>query len=142
MKRLVLGVLLLWGCRQPAPAGLELTGAPDPRAAITRFLGAVSAQDLQAMSTVWGTSKGPARDQIERSELEKRELTMQCYLTHDRSRILNEEPGEGGRRIYLVELTQGELTRRTRFTTVRGPSERWYVENADIQATRDFCRKR
>jgi len=50
---------------------------------VDQFLAAVKAQDLQAMSVVWGTSKGPARDQLERSELEKREIIMQGCYDHD-----------------------------------------------------------
>jgi hypothetical protein len=143
---LVVGLLLAAAaCRSPAGRGGDasaaLTGAPAPRAAVERFMAAVSAQDLQALSTVWGNKDGPARDAMSRDELEKRELLMMCYLTHDRFRIVGEEPGMGGRLGLRVEVTRGNLTRETSFLTVRGPAGRWYVENADLTNMQAFCQR-
>ncbi len=121
------------------PPGATLTGAVAPRRAVEDFLSAVRAQDLQAMSVVWGTDKGPARDQLERTELEKREIIMQNCFTHDSYRILDEAPAEGGQRVLRVELTKGRITRTPRFYTVKGPSDRWYVQDAEITAVRDIC---
>src|SRR5579883_1210574 len=45
------------------PSG-DLSGAPSARGAVERFLAAVRAQDLQAMSVVWGTKNGPSRDAL------------------------------------------------------------------------------
>jgi hypothetical protein len=104
------------------------------------FLAAVSAQDIQQMSVVWGTEKGPARDQLSRSELERREIIMQQCFAHDRYRVLDEQPGDGGSRMLRVEITRGSVTRTPQFVTVKGPSERWYVSDADIAAMRDLCR--
>lgn len=93
------------------------------------------------MSVVWGTQKGPARDQMDRTELEKREIIMQgCYM-HDSFRVLNESPGTGGHRMVRVELTRGNRKRTPNFTTVKGPSDRWYVLDADFDAMRDFCKQ-
>lgn len=118
------------------------TGSSGAKAVVESFLGAVRAQDLQAMSALWGNREGLVRDRIDRSELEKRELIMQCYLSHDKFRILDESPGQNDRRIVRVLLTKGNLERETTFTTVAGPSQRWYVEDADIQKTQDFCQQR
>jgi hypothetical protein len=125
---------------RPAEVGESLPGAPAPRRAVEQFLAAVKAQDLQAISTAWGTAKGPARDQMDRTELEKREIIMQGCFDHDKFRIIDESPGEDGKRLFRVELTRGTATATPRFTTVKGPSERWYVEDADIQAVRQLCR--
>jgi hypothetical protein len=92
------------------------------------------------MSVIWGTDKGPARDQVERTELEKREIIMAGCFDHDKFRIVDESPGEGGRRVFRVEITKGTITRIPRFYAVKGPSERWYVEDAEIAAVRDICR--
>ena len=125
--------------RTPAP-NRSLTGAPAAKLAVEQFLAAVKAQDLQAMSTAWGTVKGPARDQMERTELEKREIIMQGCYEHDKYRILDDVPSTEGRRLIRVELTKGAITARPRFTAVKGPSDRWYVEDADIQAVQRICR--
>ena len=92
------------------------------------------------MSTVWGTAQGPARDQMERSELEKREIIMQGCYEHDKFRLLDDVPAGDGKRFIRVELTKGSITARPRFTLVKGPSDRWYVEDADIQAVQRICR--
>lgn len=142
MKRFVaIGLLALAAACHPSSRG-PLTGAPTPRTAVEQFLGAVRAQDLQAMSTVWGTSKGPARDQMQRDQLEKRELLMMCYLTHDRYQVLGEVPTETSHRTLRVELTRGTTSRVTTFITVPGPSDRWYVESADLKPVEDLCRNR
>jgi hypothetical protein len=100
----------------------------------------VNQQDIQAMSVVWGTEKGPARDQLPRQELERREIIMQQCFAHDRYRVIDELPGEGGSRMLRVEITRGTVMRTPQFVTVKGPSERWYVSDADIAAMRDLCR--
>jgi hypothetical protein len=123
-----------------SPSPDQTVGASTPRAAVDRFLGAVRAQDLQAMSVIWGTANGPARDQMTQDVLEKRELIMQCYLLHDQARVIREQPDEGGRRDFVVELTKGALVRTTTFHAVLGPRDRWYIENVDLDPIKDLCR--
>jgi hypothetical protein len=132
-------MLMIVSCRSPGPGGV-LTGADRPRRAVELFLAAVNAQDIQAMSVVWGTEKGPARDQMSRTELERREIIMQQCFAHDSYRVVDELPGEGGSRMLRVEITRGSVMRTPQFVTIKGPSERWYVMDADIAAMRDLCR--
>lgn len=120
----------------------SLPGAPDSRAALDGFLNGVRAQDLQVISNYWGNASGPARDRIGRAELEKRELTMACYLAHEKVRVLDDTPRAGSRHAYTVELTYGTTVRSTEMVTVKGPSDRWYVENADIRQTQALCEAR
>lgn len=117
----------------------DLTGGASPQIAVEQFLKAVNAKDLQAMSTVFGTNKGPARETMDRNELEKREIILACYFNNDSSRVLGESSGTQGHRDVRVELKKGALTRQTTFYTIRGPGDRWYVDNMDIAAVRDFC---
>jgi hypothetical protein len=140
--RKIAGLFLLAACssatRNAGTSG-QLTGAPAPQAAVDQFLRAVNAKDLQAISTVFGTRNGPARETMERTELEKREIILACYFAHDSSRILGESSGTQGHRDVRVELKKGKLTRQTTFYTIQGPGGRWYVDNMDIAAVRDFC---
>jgi hypothetical protein len=152
VRKLLAAALLLTGaaaCHNPPRAtgvGGPASGAATPRAAIDGFLHAVKSQDLQAMSTVWGNAKGPARDAIERNELEKRELIMQCYLSHDSYQVVGADAsGQGGRRIFRVALTRNRpgrdaITRETKFTTIEGPATRWYVEDVDLAPAVDLCK--
>lgn len=127
----------------PAPVVVpsNLTGAASPRSAVELFLTAAKAQDIQAMSVIFGTSRGPSRDNMNREELEKRLVILQCYFNHDKFRILGESPGEGGHRIVEAELTKQTIARTPNFYTIKGPGDRWYVDNMEIAAVQDFCRR-
>jgi len=144
MKKLLLAIVVLGAaaCHTAPPSTSAVDNSPGAAssvAAVERFFGAVHAQDLQAMSLVWGTSKGSARDNMDRAELEKREVILQCYFNFDTFRVLNESPTSESRRMVRVELQRGGKTRTPVVYTVMGPGGRWYVENLDIAAVRDFC---
>jgi len=154
LKKLLLALLVASACSRSttttttgagAPrtttSTADLVGASSPRMAVEQFLAAVRGQDLQAMSAVFGTSSGPSRDNMEREQLEKRLIILQCYFNHDKFRILGENPGEGGHRVFAVELTRGRLERAPRFYTIQGPGGRWFVDNMEIAAVREFCRE-
>jgi hypothetical protein len=130
------------GAAGPAPStGSNLTGETTSKRAVETFMRAVKAQDLQQMATAWGTAKGPARDQMDRETLEKRLIVIQCMLQHDAYSFLEAQPRlqTGGRHEYPVEVRKGRLKAKTSFTTVPGPSQRWYVEIVDVEPLRDFC---
>lgn len=154
MKKLLLVLLAISACTRATtttttsagpvpttPTGPQLVGASTPRLAVEQFLTAVRAQDLQAMSVVFGTARGPSRDNMPREELDKRLIILQCYFNHDKSRTLAEGPGEGGHRVFTVELTRGRLTKAPRFYAIRGPNDRWFVDNMEIAVVREFCRE-
>jgi hypothetical protein len=150
VKRTILLLLVVAACRSGstgsspssgAPSPANLPGAVAPRQAVERFLAAAKSQDLQEMSIAWGTAKGPARDQFERTELEKRLIVMQGCYDSDKHRIVDEQPTDNGKRVLRVELTKGAVTKTPRFTTVKGPSDRWYVEDADFAAVTALCKR-
>lgn len=142
----IAAIAAISGCRPqraPVTASGQLTGAVAPRLAVEQFLGAVRAQDLQALSVVWGTEKGPIRDdrRVSRSELEQRELIMIRCFTHSEFRIVDEQQALEGRRVFKVALTNRGRVKEPNFHTVMGPSDRWYVENAEIAAVKEFCQQ-
>jgi hypothetical protein len=140
--RIVAGLVFLAACSSATRGGSnngQLTGGASAELAVSQFLNAVRARDLQAMSTVFGTSNGPARETMDRAELEKREVILACYFNNDSYRVLREDSGMGGHREVQVELRKGQLVRQTKFYVIRGPGGRWYVDNMDIAAVRDFC---
>jgi hypothetical protein len=121
-------------------AGSSLTGAATARDAATQFMGAVKAQDLQAMGAVWGTASGPARDVLEREDLDKRLVLLQQCYDHDRFQILEESLGPQGTRNIRIQVTRGNTTRIPTFRVVQGPSNRWYVLDTDFPAVQgEFC---
>ncbi len=141
MRKWVWLAVLACGCsRNPGP-GVSVTGAVAPRQAVIQFLNAVESQDLQAMSTVWGTSQGPARDQIDRSDLDKRLILMQSCFAHDRYQVVDEGTAPTGEHQVRVTLVRGARSRTVSFVTYQGPSDRYYMSvlEKDFTAIRDFC---
>jgi hypothetical protein len=125
-----------------SPAGGAQTGAASARAAVETMLEASRAQDLQAISAVWGNQQGPLRDRLQRTELEKRTLVMVCLLNNDRYAVTNERTDPGAGLMFDVALTRGNLTRETRAHAVQGPAGRWYVLEIEPNPLRDLCQQR
>jgi hypothetical protein len=148
--KLLPGLLLLLACAS-APASNPgsttpnpvisggMSGAAAPRLAVEQFLAAAHAGDLQAMSVVFGTNQGAARDNIPWNELEKREIILQCFFNADSFRILTETEGADGHRVVKAELMKGKVARQPNFFVIQGPAQRWYVDNMEIAVVRDFC---
>jgi hypothetical protein len=127
-------------CSRGPSMGSSLTGAASAREAATMFMGAVKSQDLMAMGTVWGNATGASRDYMERSEHERRLVILQQCYDHDRFQVLEESVSADGNRTVRVQITRGNLTKVPAFKVVRGPSNRWYIEDTDYEAVRaDFC---
>ncbi len=127
MKRIVLALVLLAGCRSAPREGTEITGAPSPRAAVDRVLGAIRSQDLQALGAVWGDGRGAARDIMQRDEYDKRVIVMQCYFSHDQARVLSGPTTKMDTVLFNVELIKGDVRAQTTAKTLQGPGSRWYV---------------
>ena len=121
----------------PVPAGAS--GATSPRTATEAFLAAAKAQDLQALSLIWGSQAGPARATMPREELERREVVMLCHMRHDTHEILEEGALLGRQRRLVVELTQGKITRRTTIVAEPTSSGAWYVLSVDLEPLQDLC---
>ena len=149
MKKLIALCALLAACRTaPLATGTtpvlqgNATGAPDATSAIRGFMNAVTQTDLQAMGAIWGGPDGPARDAFDRKVLEEREEIMICYLKHDKYDILADAPAPGGGRDVAVDVTFKDLTRSTNFRVVRGPANRWYVQDVALPPLQDICNRR
>jgi hypothetical protein len=145
VKKLALLLLLAAACRQPtsaAPTATPTGGAlATPRAAVEAFLQAVRTEDLQAMGAVWGTAEGPAREQMDRDTMEKREVVMMCYFRHDAFRIVGETPAASARNL-VVELKRGKEQRTTTFTVIPARRGGWFVQKVDIEPVTDWCTRR
>jgi hypothetical protein len=124
-----------------APSGSG-TGGADARTAVLAFLEAAKNGDLQALSAAWGSTQGSVRDvgAMPREEMEKRELVMLCYLSHDTHQIVSDALAPNNERVVVVQLRRGPLTRTANFYAVAGPGGRWYVRQFDMEALTDFCK--
>jgi hypothetical protein len=124
------------------PGDPNAPGAATPREAAQRFMSAAKAQDLQAMSMIWGTSAGPARATMGQQEIEQREVVMIGCLKHDTYRVVSEGPAASRERVLAVEIKFKDLTRSTNFYATPGPSNRWFVRTFDLESLRDICVRR
>ena len=141
MRKWVLLVLAVAGCAKGSTLG-SMTGAPSARDAATMFVNAARAQDLQAMGAVWGNAQGSARDHMDRAEFERRLIILQPCYVHDRAQILDDQMGMNPtQRLVRIQLTRANRTKTLQFKVTRGPSNRWYVEDAAYESVQaDFCR--
>jgi hypothetical protein len=151
-KLLLVGLLFASACKShtvevpvtaPAPvpvASTGLAGAASPRLALDAFLGAVRAQDLQAMSSVWGDKNGPVRDAkvMSREDMEQRELYLIRCLKHDSFRVLGDSPALDGERSMRVELVRGTVAKSTDFSLARS-GDRWFVRTFALDPVKDLC---
>ena len=153
-KLLLLGLLVASACKShtvevpvttPSPvptagSGSGLAGAASPRLALDAFLGAVRAQDLQAMSGVWGDKNGPVRDAkvMSREDMEQRELYLIRCLKHDSFRVLGDSPAVDGERLIRVELVRGTVAKSTDFSLARS-GDRWFVRTFALDPVKDLC---
>ena len=147
MKKLaIVGLLVVAACTRTVSVGTAASpntpGGATAREAVQTFLAAAKAQDLQAMSNVWGTSAGPARTTMDRQELEQREIILLCYLKHDSYKITSESPAANGERVFEVESTYRDLTRAANFFATPGPAGRWYLRAFDNEKLTDICQRR
>ena len=151
-KPILFGLLLAAACRTstvevpapaPTPAAMPVIagpGASSSRGAVDAFLGAISSQNIDALSAVWGDKNGPVRESktMPRADMEQRALYLMRCLKHDRYRILAESPAVDAERVFQVELVRGTLTRVTDLFTARG-GDRWYVRETRMEPVRELC---
>lgn len=142
MRKWALLIVVTAACARNPGIGSSLTGAPSARDAATLFVSAANSQDLQAMGAVWGNDKGAARDNMDRVQLERRLIILQPCYAHDRAQILDEQMGmTPTERLVRIQLTRANRTKTLQFKVVRGPSNRWYVEDTAYDTVQnDFCR--
>jgi hypothetical protein len=143
VKRIALLLVLAAACKTVVVSDASLNGAATPRASVDRFLAAARTQDIQALGADFGDDKGALRDHADRATTERRLLIMLQCLRHDKAVISEPARGEGGRQLFTVDFAQERLTATSKFTVVRGPSGRWYVESFEIVPLQNkgFCSK-
>ena len=157
MKKLIgIGVLLLVACQRkvevssPTPStttsAVGTVGGATPLEALSKFMAAAKAEDLQAVAAVWGDDEGLARDKMPRQELEMRTYIIVKCVRHDSYKVLSDGAAASNRRLMNVQVTKaappphGTLTVASNFTMARGPQGRWFVEKLDPDPLGPICR--
>jgi hypothetical protein len=143
VKRIALLLVLASACKTVPVQDNSMTGGATPRAAVDRFLAGARLQDIQAVGAIFGNDKGPLRNQADRATVERQLLIQLQCLRHDKATVSDPSRGEGGRSVFTVDFTQGTNTASVPFTVVKGPSDRYYVEQFKIVELQNkgFCGK-
>ncbi len=105
------------------------------------ILAAANAQDLQAISAVFGDETGLARDRNSREATESRSFIMACVLKNDSRTLSDPQPLGNGRMIVTADLTQGKNSGSIRFEVAPTKDARWLVANFDLSVLQNkgFC---
>lgn len=129
---LVLGTTL--GCASGG-GGSEAVAPVSPEETVEQFLDAIRGPSMETMSELWGTSSGPAVDDMEESELLKRLSVIVVYLQHERYEITPATDallrGTGNERRVRVQLFRSGCTPVVPFTLTRW-RDKWLVSNIDL----------
>lgn len=107
--------------------------AASAEVAVQGFMQAVADSNLARMSSLWGSSKGPASRTKEPPDYERRIVIMQAYLRDAPYRILSnlQDGANPARRILQVELQRDRCTKQIPFTVVRANGG-WLVNSIDL----------
>jgi len=115
--------------------GSEAVAPVSPEETVEQFLDAVRGPSMETMSELWGTSSGPAVDDMEESELLKRLSVIVVYLQHERYEITPATDallrGTGNERRVRVQLFRSGCTPVVPFTLTRW-RDKWLVSNIDL----------
>lgn len=121
------------GLRPPATG----VGAPAPAAAVERFLQLAEEGKFLEMGWYFGTAEGAILERDPAPEVEKRMYALATVLANE-GYILGEGmsvPGRvGAAQRFTVRLQKEMRQVEVPMTVVRGPGERWLVEQVELQA--------
>lgn len=120
--------------RQPPPGG---AGAPAPGAAVERFLQLAGEQEYLQMGWFFGTVDGPVIQRDPAPDVEKRMYALATVLRHQSFELgpATAVPGRvGAAQRFNVTLDRDGREVQVPITAVRGPDERWLVEQVDVSA--------
>lgn len=89
------------------------------------------------MGWIFGTKEGSVMMRDPAGEVERRMYALGTVLVNDRYSLRDEAavPGRAGEAIrVMVRIEHRGRVHDVPFTTVRGPENRWYIEQIDVVA--------
>jgi hypothetical protein len=158
MRALVIGIslLVLGGCTSRTASSAP-AAAVAPQLSVERFLQAVNARDLPAMSKIFGTAKGPIGDTgssfgcfwkkigaafggrscSKWTEVELRMDAIAQILGHENYRLSSEISVAGRRNRTIrvgvdLELPDGRSADDVGFVVVLAGEGRWFIERIEL----------
>ena len=130
----LLAVATTLGCASRGGSS-EAVAVANPEETVEQFLNAVSATSVESLAQLWGTSRGPAADEMSEEELIKRLGVIVVYLQHERYEIYPSTDallsGTGDERRVRVQLYRSGCSPVVPFTLQRW-RDGWLVSNIDL----------
>ena len=115
--------------------GPDPVAPADPESAVAQFLDAVRDNSMESLSRMWGTSRGPAADNMDEDELMKRLGIIMIYLQHESYEIIHGTDalirGTGDERRIRAQLLRAGCQPVVPFTLTRWGGG-WLVSNVDL----------
>lgn len=112
-------------------------GAEMPAAAVERFLRLAAEKEYVEMGWVFGTENGPVIRRDSPEDVERRMFALASLLENEMFVVRSQSPvpGRVGAAMQFdVLITQRGREYTVPFTTVRGPGQRWFVEQVRVEA--------
>jgi hypothetical protein len=131
------GLVLLAGCGGRLSPPAEGPGGLSAAVAVDRFLQLAANRDYVQMGWVFGNENGPIIREYPRPEVEQRMYAIATVLQHDSFVVGpgSPVPGRiGAAEQFTVKIYSGASEFDVPFVVVRGPGNRWFVEQVDLQA--------
>jgi hypothetical protein len=103
---------------------------------VEQFLRLAADKDYVEMGNVFGTERGPIIKRDPAGDVQRRMYALASVLEHQTYAIQNEAPVPG--RIGTATRLDVMITNRGRqytvpFTAVRGPGDRWFIEQIGLE---------
>jgi hypothetical protein len=130
-------VLVAAACGSSVRTPAAGPGAQAPAEAVERFLRSAAAPDYLEMGWVFGTDKGPIIRRDPPRDVERRMYAVANIIQNEAYAIRTQAPVPG--RIGTAMQVDVALIQRGReyvvpFTVVRGPGQRWFIEQIKLDA--------
>ena len=124
-------ILLLSAC---GGGSAPVQPARSASTAVQGFMQAVADSNLDKMSSLWGTTNGPALKTHQPPDYEKRIAIMQAYLRNDGFHIISDVPEGEKRRAVQVQIRRETCTWNVPFETVSTSDGSWLITSVDLTA--------
>ena len=126
----------------PSPSAGQVprggAGGAAPSTTVEQFLRLAGRKQYLEMGWLFGTREGGAiMSRDPHADVERRMFALASVLENQQFVIRDEQPipGSVGQSVRLtVQLTQRGRQTSVPFVTVRGPGDRWFIEQVDVQA--------
>jgi hypothetical protein len=134
--RFWVGALAVAACGGGSPGPVSPVPAvpPTPESSVRSFLQAVADSNIEQMSLLWGTEKGPAGRTKQPADYTKRMEVIQIYLRNTAYTVgaIHNVESDPSRKIVNVVFDRKACLRTMPVTVVQTPKDGWIINQMDL----------